>query len=558
MTHEMLNQKVISALCREYESVWLVDSKTLEMSVFGADMVTSIPDSIYTAKKIQNYAAARTWYINNYVVEHDRARVLLQIQPENIRTQLEKKSFYTIEYSRDNMGVVNYNQLVYARVNSDEGELEYIILGFRDIDIRKKAERDDLTGVLTRQVFFEKAENLLKENPQIQYDLMISDIVDFKKINETYGADVGDEILHWVGAQLCEFMSDDVLVGRYGSDQFVVMCGHDFMTELFSEENIERIEQQEHTNGLPHIIIKYGVYECITHDKSILSTCDKAHIALNSIKHHYGKKLATYNDVLRKELETNRKIESNMYKALDEEQFKVYYQPKHDARSGKIIGAEALVRWIHPEYGFMSPADFIPLFEKNGFVVEVDNFVWKKTCENLKKWTDAGIQTVPVSVNASKLTFEQEDLLKKYQKPVMENGISPQKLHLEITETLMTGDTESLIRKLTAIRAMGFQIELDDFGSGYSSINILSTLPLDVVKLDMSFMRKFGDEKRAKVLAACISLAKDLGYKTVSEGVEYKEQCDTLEFLGVDAIQGYYFSKPLPEEDFEKYLVENI
>lgn len=554
MEKGILNEKIIACLGSEFQSLWLINVKDNTMSTYMVNEQETIPGSVEAVGKLSTYEQARVWYINNCVVDQDKQRMFEHTDMKYICPRITGGKSFFVEYSRINSGNVNYNQLVYSGIFSDDGELEIIILGFRDIDVRKSAERDDLTGLYTRPVFFQKAEQLLRDMPDTQFDLMISDIVDFKEINETYGAKVGDEVLKWAGNFLAPAISDDILVGRYGGDQFVVMTTHDKMQMMHQKDSVIDFMSAEKDNGLPNTVVKFGIYENVRHDKSIISTCDKAHMALNTIKHSYGKMTATYNDMMKEELETHRKIESSMHAALAEEQFKVYYQPKHDATTGKLIGAEALIRWIHPEYGFMSPGDFIPLFEKNGFVVEIDYFVWKKTCENLRKWQDMGIKTVPISVNASKLTFDQPNLLRDWQTVVDSYNISPDLLHIEITETLMADDVDALVRKLAAIRTVGYQIELDDFGSGYSSINILSSLPLDIVKLDMSFMKQFGDAKKSKVLAACIKLAKDLGYRTVSEGVEMEEQRDMLSILGVDAIQGYYFSKPLPQDDFEEYL----
>jgi len=554
----ILNQQIVKRLGEEYQCIWLINAKTMEMSIFQANMDLCVPGSVSACEKFNSYPDACEWYIENCVIEADRARMLTQTSFDTVKDKVSDGQSYFVQYNRICDGMINFNQLFYTHLDDNNGgDIDYILLGFRNIDIRKKAERDSLTGLYTRQTFFEKAKKLLDDNPDDCYDLMISDIIGFKEINEMYGASGGDEILKWVGAFLAPSITDEVLVGRYGGDQFVVLAKREDMQKMTSAEALDFFRKVQEESGLPKHIVKYGIYEDVDHRKSIISLCDKAHMALNSIKYRYGVLTAKYEAGLKEEIESHRKIEGSMHQALEDEQFKVYYQPKHDAKSGKLIGAEALIRWMHPVYGFMPPADFIPLFEKNGFVVEIDAYVWKRTCRNIRNWQNKGINVVPISVNASKLTFEKDGLLMYMQKCVEDNIISPDYLHVEITETLMTGDVDSLIKKLTSMRTVGYKIELDDFGSGYSSINILSTLPIDVVKLDMSFMKQFGDPKRAKVLAACIKLAKDLGYSTVSEGVETKEQCDLLGILGVDSIQGYYYSRPLPEDEFERYLIEN-
>ena len=555
MNPDNLLKKINGRMCSEFQSIWLVDAKDLSMSLFYENEEDSFPGSVANVLSQNSYIEARDWYVNTCVVESDKKRVLESSSVEKVLDNTVDGNVYFIEYNRICRDIINYNQICYARIENDNDELEYILLGFRNIDVRKSIEIDELTGMYTRSAFFRRAEELINSDSETQYDLMISDIVDFKEINETYGPNVGDEILQWLGKYFAQFLSTTTLVGRYGGDQFVMLTTHEALEDITAPKSLQSFEESLNENGLPPVVVKFGIYENIAPDKSVLYVCDMAHTALNSIKHHYEKKIAYYDTNLRVALEKHRKIESSMHQALKDEQFKVYYQPKHDTKTGKLVGAEALVRWIHPEYGFMSPADFIPLFERNGFIVKVDNYVWNRTCFNLGRWKHKGIDTVPISVNASKLTFEQPELLMNLQEAVNKYNISSSSLHIEITETMMTDDIDALIRKLNAIRAIGYRIELDDFGSGYSSINVLSALPLDVVKLDMSFMRQFGNEKRTKVLAACIKLAKELGYKTVSEGVELKEQCDMLNILGADAIQGYYFSKPLPEDEFEEYMV---
>ncbi len=537
--------------------MWLIDIKTHSMVTFSHNSDKAVPDGKETADVLSSYEAICEWYINNYVLDIEREKMGFVTTLDYVLEKLSSDNTYYVDFTRSVNNVLNYNQLVYDAVCNDDGSIEYILLGLRDIDYRRRADIDEITGLYTRRAFLAKAEELVENNPDEQFDIIISDVQDFKKINESYGIITADKILHWIGNFLKSLMKDDLIIGRYGGDQMVMIGRHSDISGLTSFESGSRYIEEEKNNGLPSVITKFGVYENILHDKSIISSCDRAHIALNSIKGQYDKTMAFYDEAFREKVDIQRKIENGMYDALENEEFLVYYQPKHDAYTGKLVGAEALVRWNSKEHGFMNPADFIPLFEKNGFVVEIDNYVWSRTCRNVRKWIDEGITPTPISVNASKLTFDHPMFFNKLNEPISKYNVDPSFLHIEITETLMSEDVDELVRKLTAIKKAGFKIELDDFGAGYSSINILSTLPLDVVKLDMSFMKQFGDEKRAKVLIACINLAKQLGYKTVSEGVEHKEQCDFLALIGVDMIQGYYYSKPLSEAEFKQYMIEH-
>lgn len=550
--YEKINKAVVECLCREYQSVWIIDAVDDSIDAYLSTRL-AIEGSVDTATGMK-YDDARLWYANTCVLEEDREKLLELTRKELVLKELEEQDTYTVDYKRIDGDKVNYNQVYYALVDDEEGEKRHILMGFRDIDRRRKADIDDLTGVYTRSAFFRRATKILEENPDEVYDVMMSDIVDFKQINETYGVKVGDSILAYMGSQMVPENANGTIMGRYGGDQFVTLIKHDRLAKMREVPENMMIKPGD---DLPKYITKFGIYEYVDRKLPIVAMCDYAHIALNSIKHKYGSLFAVYNDTFAKGLENQRRIEASMHQALSEEQFKVYYQPKHEAVTGKIIGAEALIRWIHPEYGFMSPGDFIPLFEQNGFVTETDMYVWRRTCQNLKRWMDKGINVVPVSVNASKLDFVQTDIIGTLNEYVNENGISPELIHVEVTESLMEEDMHKLTTTLSDIKKGGYKIELDDFGSGYSSINVLSTIPIDVVKLDMSFVQQINDTKRAKVLSACINLAKNLGYETVSEGVETKEQNDMLKIFGVDSIQGYYYSKPLPEDEFEKYLAAN-
>lgn len=555
------NESIIRCLCEEYESLWLIDARTLAIHVYQAnDSIANMEALEQVEKVIGEYDKARHYYIDNCVVPEHRSRMISETATCSVLNNIANDELYYVDYKRVMDGVVNYNQLVYAKVSEDENGISHFMMGFRNIDGSKKAERDELTGLYTRRAFIQYAEKMLRDNPNKKFDLILSDIVDFKQINETYGVLAGDNILRNTGSYLKALVRDDMVVGRYGGDQFAMLANEDDL-KAASEEAGVVIGDHSYIiakNNLPPYVVKFGIYPNVEHDASITTICDYAHIALNSIKNDYSKTTAFYDEELRSELAKQRKIEKCMHQALEEEQFKVYYQPKHDTVTGKLVGAEALVRWVHPEYGFMSPADFIPIFERNGFISELDLYVWRRTCKNIRKWLDEGRTVVPISVNASKMDFKRTGMTETIENYVREAKLSHQYLHIEVTESLLEDNMNRLIEKLEKLRNCGYKIELDDFGAGYSSINFLSQLPIDVVKLDMSFMRDIEDDKRKSVLETCINLAKRLGYKTVSEGVETDEQLELLKLFGADIIQGYYFSKPLPEDDFEKYLVENV
>ena len=279
-------------------------------------------------------------------------------------------------------------------------------------------------------------------------------------------------------------------------------------------------------------------------------------LALGKIKNHYGKYVAVYDDSMRLSLLREQRILDEMETALEKKQFQVYYQPKHDTRNGDVSGAEALVRWIHPEFGFMSPGEFIPLFEKNGFITELDLYVWEEVCKTMAFWKKKGLPPISVSVNLSRADFGKYHLAQKIQDLADKYEIPHELLHLEVTESAYTDNAEQIIHVVDELREMGFKIEMDDFGAGYSSLNMLNELSIDVLKLDMRFVQTKSFTRNKSILRFIISLSKWMNLITVAEGAETKEQVDELRSLGCDYVQGYYYAKPMSEEKFEIYLAK--
>ena len=417
------------------------------------------------------------------------------------------------------------------------------------------SELDALTGLYTRQAFFRHAEKIISENPDFKFIITISELEGIKLLNEKDGKQAGDSKLKAVANFLRNSGDPCLLAGRFGGDQFVALFRQDDDFEKgISMDDVSGVLVTSPSEGVEEVRMRFAIYENVEHDVPVSVICDRALLALQTIRGKYGKRMAKYEEKLLIEHERKERIEECMREALENNQFRVYYQPKHDANTGELTGAEALIRWEHPEYGFMSPGEFIPIFEDNGFITEVDSFVWKKTCENLHKWIEKGLDVVPVSINVSKLDFMRPDFFEKLNKSSTEMDVPSGLLHIEVTESLFSDQIEELVDILSKCQENGYKIELDDFGSGYSSLNTLSILPLDVVKMDMSLVKAITDFKSMRVFSACINLARSLGLKTVSEGVETKEQMWAIRELGGDVIQGYYYSKPLSEEDFEKYL----
>lgn len=414
---------------------------------------------------------------------------------------------------------------------------------------------DRLTGLYSKQYFYQQAGEVLLRNPDQQYDIICSDIENFKLINDVFGVKAGDRLLRGIGNAYAERLKGIGICGRLNSDQFACLLKHrdDYTDDMFIEASIL-------TNGLldiHNIVMKWGIYNVEDRSVSIEQICDRALLAARSIKGQYGKYFAIYDDTLRNQLLREQAITDSMESALSQNQFLVYLQPKYRIKDEVLVGAEALVRWNHPVWGFLSPAEFIPLFEKNGFITRLDRFVWEKACAVLHDWDERGYYPMSVSVNVSRADIYNEDLADTLVKIIEKYDLNPSRLHLEITESAYTENPKQIIDTVTTLRELGFAIEMDDFGSGYSSLNMLNDMPIDILKLDMKFIRsEMAKPKSQGILQFIINLARWMNLSVVAEGVETKAQLLRLTEIGCDYVQGYYFAKPMPCQEFEGLLDE--
>lgn len=422
-----------------------------------------------------------------------------------------------------------------------------------DVDMTVWNERDRLTGVYSREAFCARAEQLLQENPDIRYDIVISDFMNFKYYNARYGSEAGDLLLRKTG-EVLSFAIPDGVCGRFGSDHFVTILRH---MDEYAISSLERFRlPPEAAQDLPsaNIVVKFGVCDDVDHNTPVAVLCDHALIALTSVKHKFGRNVGIYNTVLAEALRQEFLIEENMLAALEQRQFQIYYQPKQNLATGRICGAEALVRWVHPTLGFMNPALFIPLFEKNGFITSLDSYVWNTVCRDLAHWREAGLPVLPVSVNVSRKDLERYDLSEQLIRSLDRLDLDHSLLHVEITESAYSENPGRVGRHVQALHNAGFQIELDDFGSGYTSLSTLNDMPLDILKMDMSLLHRDVPGSNRSVLKFAMQLAGILGVTTIQEGVETQEQLERLKSLGCNIVQGFLYSKPLSREDYEVFL----
>ena len=419
-------------------------------------------------------------------------------------------------------------------------------------------QKDRTTGLLSKEYFCQQAEKILRSNPDKTYDIICSDVENFKLINDAFGMQGGNKVLKTMGG-ICQKSTDTLggICSRFHADQFVSMIEH---TEGYSDELYEALTAETREKcGISNIVIKWGIYQTGDRKISVEQMCDWALQGARSIKGQYGRYYAFYDDKLRSEMLRDQAILDCMEEALEQGQFQVKLQPKYKAAGGLFTDAEALVRWCHPEWGMQSPAVFIPLFERNGFITKLDQYVWEKVCQLMQQWDKEGLEPVNISINVSRADVYNVNLVDTLLDLVKRYNIAPKRLHLEITESVYTESPEDIIQNVTRLREKGFVVEMDDFGSGYSSLNMLNRMPMDILKLDMQFIRtEMEMPESRRTLRYIIGLAHWLNLSVVAEGVETKEQLEHLRNLGCDYIQGYYLAKPMDPADFEELFRQQI
>lgn len=413
-------------------------------------------------------------------------------------------------------------------------------------------ERDDLTGVYTRKAFLHYASELTDRNDRKKYGIAIVEINNYKITRSQYGDHLVNEYLMYLANYLKENFPN-AYIGRFSESKFALI------TEVNEKNTIDPeviLDPEMIANSqMPNQVLKVALYVPIDRSVKISRNFDRVLMALSKIRDSYGQNVCYYEDEFESQILSDHKIKECMEAALADRQFRVYYQPKNNSQTGQVCGAEALVRWIHPEYGFMSPGQFIPIFEETGFITKLDTYVFEQVCLDMKGWMENNIKIVPVSINISRKDFYEEDWLLQRDQFAQDNGIDRAMLHLEVTESLYAEDEDQIKNGIQWLQNKGYKIEMDDFGSGYSSLGMLASMSLDVIKLDISFVRNIRMSKI--VIESMIELAHRLHLTAIAEGVETQEQFETIQKLGCDIIQGFYFSKPLPKEEFEQYVIED-
>lgn len=424
--------------------------------------------------------------------------------------------------------------------------------------IQYLSERDEMTGLYIRRKMFLETRNMLDTYANDQFAFMRIDINHFALYNTSYGEKEGDSLLIYLAKCLQEMEKqfEKCVCGRMNADVFCACIAYQGnQNEII--EKVLKIQEKIAEYRLDYPLeISVGICEI---DDRMLSIDDyylRTSVAAQNCKNQFEVCYSFYDEISGKKLASEITVTSEMQNALDTRQFVVFFQPKVTVSTECACGSEALVRWLHPQKGMVSPGEFIPVFEKNGFIAKLDYYVWEEVCRLLKEWRDADKNPYPVSVNISRISLYNPKLTEQLTGLVKKYDIPASLLQLEITESAYMTNSKLMESTIEALHTAGFTILMDDFGSGYSSLNTLKTIQMDVLKVDMKFLPIEGEvEKGEIILTSVIKMAKWLGMKVVVEGVETKMQRDFLDGIGCDCIQGYYYAKPMPEKDYvEKYV----
>ena len=508
--------------------------------------------------------------LNSQYYVHGKEQVL-----EYLRTNAAKMN--PLRIHKLNCGAVKTEQGITVRANVDFGvpgrrhNMHRVMLMFRQdgeavkicgINVQRgfasffyKQRYDRLTDLYNKKAFCQRTAEIIAQYPEKEFEIMRFNIARFKVINDLFGEETGDKLLKYVAEFLTSIRLDPCAYGRLYADNFLLCYP---TAGNLRNHLIHSLQMLAVSFALDYRIDFYfGVYKVRERELSVTTMLDRAAMGLFKASRNGLIVCGEYEDDMRESMVNEQVIVNNMNGSLEREEFIVYLQPKYDLNTEKILGAEALVRWIHPQLGFISPARFVPIFEQNGFIYQLDKYIWEKTCQLLREDIDAGRPVLPVSINVSRVDFYSPNLVQVFEELTTKYRLDPRLLELELTESAYVENPQQIIEITRALQEKGFVILMDDFGSGYSSLNMLKDLPVDILKIDLKFLADSQGVENGRadsILNSVVRMAKRLDVPVIAEGVETQTQVDFLRTIGCEYAQGYFFSEPVPVEDYRALL----
>ena len=544
---------LISRLITGYfDEVVLIDGKT--------GYVMNVSDRISGMKRNdKNYAGLlydeqveKT--ISDNLSEAERVTIGKALLLSVVTEELKHKDSYSVEFFTAAQGksTLVCKKITYEFLDERKG---IILMLCEDISDIVSSENDPLTGLYNSSGFHNHVKKWMEENPGRKFRIQRYNIDRFRDINGIYGYEVGNKLLRDLAMYMKKYNSADSFAAHLNADHFVRFCADDALTVEECYDNFNDCFS-DYELSLP-IKLHMGVYDLCEPDCDSFTMSYKALLALQSIKGSFSRKIAYYEKGMMAVEQEQQELLSDIQRAVEEEQFEVWFQPQTDYAGHRIIGAEALIRWNHPRKGMLSPAVFIPLLEKSDYISIVDKFVLEKVCRYICKWKSEiwKDKPVPVSVNLSRNDIYRKDLCEGISNMLKRYDIPPSLIHLEITESAYMENSKYFAKTLSRLREAGFMVEMDDFGSGYSSLNSLKEINIDKLKLDMKFLSDDGDGGKGEIIiSSVINMARALNLPVIAEGVETEKQAEMLAGFGCNQMQGYYFSKPVSAAEYERML----
>lgn len=411
---------------------------------------------------------------------------------------------------------------------------------------------DPQTGIPNRAAFVRDAELLLKSNPAKKYVVCSGNVNKFKIIDDLYGFEAGDKVLHIVSVVLKYTVGSEGLCASLGGGNFALFFE-------YTPENMARLTKREFIDcsvlGIAfRVTMRFGLYVAQDRSESIMNMMNYATISMDKNSSPMENTFTMYTQEFHDQMKLETMITADMQGAMERQEFKLFFQPQYNP-AGTLVGAEVLCRWIKDDGFIRTPDVFIPIFEKNGFIKKLDRYVWEKSFQAIQRWHSAGIKVVPFSLNISRITLKDDDIISFISDLHKNYSLPPHTVHFEITESAYMNDQKRLIGRVNGIRNLGYAIAMDDFGSGYSSLNTLKDVPIDILKLDMGFLRESENTERGgTIINSVVRMAQDLKLMTIAEGVETQNQADFLCSIGCDVLQGFLYSRPVSQAEFERII----
>ena len=513
-----------------------------------------------------NYAAAFTIYIDDPVLVNIMNKTLNGISHTSIATivnnniqhiAIQQMTVMEILYRYRGYFTLTIVLLITVNVAG---------LGYRKYKEEKKnkekAYRDSIANISSMEKFRIDAEPILSSNQKLNYYLISVDVDQFKLINDLFGYEQGDNVISYLAKMMQENLGKDSYISRSNADCFVILKKASQLSEieLYLQKIFDAVEYDMYRiDDEYRLILKAGVYKIMEDDYVLSSIIDKAAMAKKNMELGHESAYGLYSEAMRQKAIDEKRMENEMEKALETGQFKVYLQPQVDLQTKKIVSAEALVRWIDPEKGVIPPFKFIPFFEKNAFVCKVDYYVWEEVIRMLARWNNNQQIMVPISINLSRVDIQKMGMIEELMTLFEKYSVEAKWVKAELTESVCLENDKIIMDKMEILKSHGLKIAIDDFGSGYSSLRMLKEMPIDILKIDKSFLEYNGEmqEKDEILIRDVVELGKHLHMQIVTEGVETLEQSDFLEAIGCDIAQGYYYGRPMPIEEFEVVLKKN-